>query len=426
MHMVQSQFAKRLAPALPTDAQLAKRFAFAMLISFSLSFADNSVGLGSPSGGGATTLRDITFTFTFYPGNSSAANPFCALYVDNNLVEQRRLMGSNEGAFRAMNLSRTMHEWYVSCEDAVSPKRTLTILNLGPPNITLISPQNAYSTLNGTINFAFTYQSGTDELPSANCSLGIGVSLKGSAVAISGAITSIRHTLEPGEYGWLVSCTRIESGKFVNSEQRVVRVAAQKKKPALNNATSSNASNATKNDVEQPIVFNFSVDATAAGIPLPRIVVAESAFQGEEIVLKLLDGNLEPIAGGQITAAMQGGKGSILLNKTDSQGITSFTPNSGGNYTFSATGMALAFEPSAQIIGRPQEPQPETGKNASIPASANAQGLLDGQRSQLIILLAGAALAALLAALAAFIFTRRPKPPTRPGKVVLKEIKGGK
>ncbi|GEM_PF-4541373 len=400
---------------------------FALLLPIPL-FASQSVSLTAPSGGASLQSRDVTFAFTFYPGNETAGQPLCAIYVDGVRLAQKRLVESSSSAFEAKNLSRTTHAWYVACEDAQAAVRTFAILTLPEPAVSQNFPASGYSTSANYIDFSFTYNSNSDELDASNCSLAVGVSFRAWAMARSGVRTTIRYNVTPGENSWFVRCGRNVSGKYVSSGQRFFGVQAQPP-PKINAAHAANTTNRTENSSVQTTLFNISVVEKNTSKAQPRLVVAQQATLGEEVLLKLLDGNSKPLAGRKITVISPDGN-KLELRPTDSSGVTSFYPNATGSYAFIADGIELASPPSLQIAA-PKTRAP-TGQN---PPDSNPQAPIVSLpqipadvKSDNILMFAGVAAAMLfLLALAAgfFLLSMHKKPPIGE-KITLKEVKGKK
>lgn len=397
-------------------------FAFALLAICALAFAAQFVEASSPSSGASTQSRDITFSFTFYGGENYTGQPMCAFYLDGSLQGQKRLTLSNSSSFEAKNLSRKAHEWQVSCEDAISAKRTFTILQLPPPEVALSTPANAYSTENGNVGLSFYYRSNSDELESANCSLAIGVSLRTSVIALSGAKTTIGYLLAPGTYPWMIRCARNETGKFVDSEQRVITI-NEKPVPKITNETKDET---PANETAEPAQSQFNITVEDAQTPpvVWRLLVAEQSEIGLEVPLKLLFPNSTPAEGATITAISENGN-RIALAPTDSGGRTSFLPDSIGTYVFVTEDANLSSSPSMVVI-----PPPPVAQNSTAPKNTpvSAAKTLDDKRNEILssLLLPAVGMLALAAAIAAaFAFMRKPKmPPASPdGKIVLNEVK---
>lgn len=312
-----------------------------------------AIELDSPYNSATTTSTSIEFVFTYNKKGTQVAESACALYVDGSLAQNFKATTLVPKRINVSGLERKKHTWQVFCYQSQSDLWGFEIIPLPPPKVTLGSPQNSYSSANGTLFFSFTYDSGSDELASSACNLFINQILKQSANATSGQRASISPLeFSAGTYVWGIQCARPAGSIFqpVNSESRVFQIKALPKPKAVPNIT-QNVTNATP-----PLPPNK-----------PRIASPSSWDAGLPMQLVALDGWSNPYAGIEITVHAPGGA-TEKTPQTDALGRAVFTPQKTGIYWFSIKGVQLERNATSIVAPAkdiPEEPAPPAKKNTS-------------------------------------------------------------
>jgi len=158
-----------------------------------------------------TTNETNTFEFNVTDELSGIEN--CSLYINEELNNTNDNI--IEGAINNItsNLSEGEYTWEIRCYDnssaynlGISESRVIRV-DKSPPEIMLISPENAYI-WNESNNIIFEYET-NDTTDISNCSLWINGSIYQTQESEKNKIENFTQYLDNGDYEWWINCTDI-------------------------------------------------------------------------------------------------------------------------------------------------------------------------------------------------------------------------
>lgn len=166
--------------------------------------------LGNPSNGTRTRVQNQTLYFTATDNSGNISN--CSL-IFNDAINQTKsgVISGQQNSFNVTNIPDGVHTWTVNCTDPSGNVGTnLTskylIIDLTPPNITLVKPLNG--DFPGGNNITFNWTATDYPATNINCSLFLDGSYNKSVVSVSGNYfaTSIADITD-GPHSWYVNCS---------------------------------------------------------------------------------------------------------------------------------------------------------------------------------------------------------------------------
>jgi hypothetical protein len=136
----------------------------------------------------------------------------CSIYIDSRLNQTTLIYPATEYNFTIENLAEGSHTWNITCYDnaTLANKGNSSIFTINvdvtPPNITLLFPENNNLSSNNTVIFNYNV---TENYLIANCSLIINGSVaESNASFVQGNMTqNFTKTLPRGLYNWTITCT---------------------------------------------------------------------------------------------------------------------------------------------------------------------------------------------------------------------------
>ncbi len=202
------------------------------------------------SPGDGEWLNDTTLTLKFKAIDNLSPNLTCDIFVDGSKDGSKSVSNAEEAAYE-VSISEGEHSWKVNCSDLAKNSNESYprefYVDVTPPEVTLISPDNDTWTNNPYPTFEFK---GYDNLASRlNCSLVIDGIILASKIVYNGSEESITPStaLGSGERKWKIVCKDF-AGNTKESEERVINV------DTLAPNTSDNVSSEWKN-VDQSILL---------------------------------------------------------------------------------------------------------------------------------------------------------------------------
>lgn len=153
----------------------------------------------------------ILFEYKYIADSDDPQSIHCSFLIDGNLMyagdihKDQRIQVESEG------IDAGTHNWRLVCDGFYSPTRTF-IIDGQPAQITLVKPENLYSTKDDSLLFNFRYSKGDFGPKESTCSLYLDGSKKGSIKVPDKEDATIKiEGLSIGEHEWYIGCDITDS-----------------------------------------------------------------------------------------------------------------------------------------------------------------------------------------------------------------------
>ncbi len=323
-----------------------------------------TIEISGPSDGYSTQSRNIQFNFIYHKNDDVYNKPHCVLLINNSQMDSNDFTAGVAASFSENGLYRTKYDWQIACGDTTSDVRRLTILPLDPPTLSLNAPADQSATTSSVVDFYYTYNSGSDEIPSTNCSLIVGPFIQGRGVGVSGQQSVIvSDPLQPVVYSWFITCERPNGNPPLKTSPRIIKVLP----PPVNVSAPPNITNAANASANRTAVNNTFVNQ--------QVVLDAPAYAqvARRVVVTVRTLDHQPLPGAVVLVyTAQGTK--LTLEPTDAQGQTAFIPSTLGLHTYSVESLLLVQKIDTLVTrtGGPDSNQTAGGAPANNSAGAGA------------------------------------------------------